>query len=98
MYSNTNSPLGADTPDAPWNQNDQQPTKVRVLVSITLSKSVEVDVDDYHAETVIDEDGNPTTEYDFSECDINSAVKSQVPLPSGVFKDWCVDDFEIVLD
>lgn len=98
--NNYDYPMGADTPDAPWNQVDPEPKKIEVTVSITLSKTVEVEVDDYIAEEVSDEDGYHGVVYDYSECDLEQAVRDQVTLPNstGEFNDWVEDDFAVNLE
>ena len=53
-------PVGAEhDPIAPWNQKSLPDEEVEVLISITLSKSVKIKVNDY---TIVDkgkdEDGN----------------------------------------
>ena len=86
--------------NAPWNQVDPEPKKIEVTVSITLSKTVEVEVDDYIAEEVSDEDGYHGVVYDYSECDLEQAVRDQVTLPNstGEFNDWVEDDFAVNLE
>ena len=98
--NNYNYPMGADTPDAPWNQVDPEPRKIEVTVSITLSKTVEVEVTDYTAEEDYDEDGYNGINYDYSECDLEQAVRDQVTLPNSVgeFNDWVEDDFAVNLE
>lgn len=95
-----NFPIGADTPDAPWNIVEPEPQEIEVLVSVTISKRVKIDVDDYQKEEYKDENNNPCVDYDFSECDLRSAVRQQIHLPedSKEFKDWIVDDFEVMID
>lgn len=81
---NYNYPMGADTPDAPWNQSDPDPVDVEVCVSITLSKSVTISVTDYQAEEwedweKDDEGGTIHTggvDYDFSDSDLKGAYES----------------------
>ena len=89
-----NYPIGADTPDAPWNQVDPEPKKIEVTVSITLSKTVEVEVTDYIVKEDSDEDGNRIISYDFSKCDLKQAVRDQITLPND--NDWIEDDFEVI--
>lgn len=96
--NNYDYPLGADTKGAPWNQEDPKPQEVEVTVSITLSKTVKIKVDDYTAEEDVDEDGGHYINYDFSECDLKFAVEEQVTLPNEEFSDWSVDDFEVILE
>lgn len=99
--NNYDYPIGADTEDAPWNQKDPEPQTVEVTVSITLSKTVKIEVDDYTAEEEVDEDGNHNTYYDYSNCDLEQAVRDQIPLPtdeSQEFNDWNEDDFAVNLE
>lgn len=94
-------PAGAEyDPRAPWNQVDPEPRKVEVTVSITLSKTVEVEVTDYIAEEDSDEDGHHGIRYDYSECNLEQAVRDQVTLPNSTeeFKDWVEDDFAVNLE
>lgn len=108
--NNYDYPWGADTSDAPWNQSDPEPKKVDVTVSITLSKHFTIEVNDYIEEVDQDEDGIYTT-IDYSDCDLKKAVQEQINLPNEAYKlalietkyyndlkDWCVDDFEVILD
>lgn len=97
----SNVPIGAEyDPNAPWNQEDPKPQKIEVTVSITLSKTVEIEVNDYTAEEEIDEDGNHNVYYDYSECNLEQAVRDQIPLPTDEsrFNDWVEDDFAINLE
>ena len=47
MYDNYNYPLGADNPDASWNQEENPEREIEVTVSVTLSKTIKVKVSDY---------------------------------------------------
>ena len=98
--NNYDYPMGADTPNAPWNKIDPEPKKIKVTVSITLSKTVEVEVTDYTAEEDYDEDGYNGINYNYSECDLEQAVRDQVTLPNSVgeFNDWVEDDFAVNLE
>lgn len=108
-------PAGAEfDPNAPWNQSDPPEKEIDVLVSITLSKTVKVKVSDYEViDSGKDEDGNYFEDIDYSNCDLESVVESQVVLPNEAYKyitssgnkvvkeslkDWNVDDFEVILD
>ena len=95
---NYNYPMGADTANAPWNQVDPEPIEVEVTVSITLSKTVKIYVDDYIQEAPeVDEDGHYYQgDIDLSNCDLKSAVKNQITLPN--MEGWNVDDFEVILE
>lgn len=81
---NYNYPLGADTKDAPWNHVDLEEREIEVLVSITLSKSVKIKVNDYTLDCGKDEDGDYFKSLDFFDCDLKSAVKEQILLPHEV--------------
>ena len=109
---NYNYPMGADTPDAPWNQVDNPEREIEVLVSITLSKTFKVKVSDYTiADSGKDEDGNYFEDIDYSGCDLEEAVERQIVLPQEAYKyitssgnksvkeelkGWDVDDFEVI--
>lgn len=71
---------GADNSLAPWNKRDLPEREIEVLVSITLSKTVKIKVDDYVEIEGVDEDGY-YKDIDYSECDLEKAVKEQVYLP-----------------
>lgn len=87
---NDNYPLGAaNDPNAPFNRVDPEPIEVEVTVSITLSKTVKIYVDDYT------QDGS---DIDFSECNLSKAVEEQITLPNEKVEGWNVDDFEVNLE
>lgn len=89
MGLNDNCPLGTDTdPNAPWNH--QLEKEVEVTVSITLSKSIKILVDDYK----ISKDENDKPYVDFSECNLKEAAMEYITLPDDT---WDIDDFEVVL-
>lgn len=48
MYDNYNYPMGADTPDAPWNQpGDPDPITLAVTVNTTLYRDSTVETSNY---------------------------------------------------
>lgn len=47
MYNNWDYPMGADTPDAPWNEVDPPEKIFNIAVSCSLSKDTEVTSDNY---------------------------------------------------
>lgn len=99
--NNYNYPAGAEyDPKAPWNQIDPKPKKIKATVSITLSKTVEVEVSDYITEEEVDEEGNHNIYCDYSNCDLEQAVRDQITLPNSVgeFNDWVEDDFAVNLE
>ena len=112
MYDNYNYPLGADNPDAPWNQKENPEREIEVTVSVTLSKTIKVKVSDYDIiNSGKDEDGEYFEEIDYSNCDLKSAVEEQIVLPQTAhmyvksnpkvhenLSNWCVDDFEVNLE
>ena len=109
---NYNYPMGADTKDAPWNQVDNPEREIDVTVSVTLSKTVKIKVSDYEiTDSGKDEDGEYFEDIDCSNCDLKSAVEEQIVLPQSAhmyvksnpkvhedLSNWCVDDFEVILD
>ena len=98
IMDNYNYPIGADTKDAPWNQVDNPEKEIEVTVSVTLSKTIKINVSDYE---IIDsgknEDGEYVEDLDFSNCDLKEAVENQYILPQDKCSDWNIDDFEVVL-
>lgn len=79
---NYNYPMGADTPDAPWNQVDNPEREIEVLVSVILSKTVKIKVSDYEiVDSGKDENGEHFEDIDYSNCDLKGAVKRQIYLP-----------------
>ena len=85
-----------NNPEAPWNEKSNKPKKVEVTVSITLSKTVEVEVDDYSIEET--NDGCHGITYYFDESNLEQTVRNQIDLPSRVFDDWNEDDFVVNLN
>ena len=82
MYDNYNYPLGADNPDAPWNQEENPKREIEVTVSVTLSKTIKVKVSDYDIiNSGKDEDGEYFEDIDYSNCDLKGAVEKQIVLP-----------------
>ena len=47
MYNNWDYPMGADTPDAPWNEKDPPEKLFGITVSCSLSKDVDVTSTNY---------------------------------------------------
>ena len=109
---NYNYPCGTDGPNAPWNQEENPEREIEVTVSVTLSKTIKVMVSDYDViNSGKDEDGNYFEDIDYSNCDLKSAVEEQIVLPQTAhiyvesnpkvhedLSNWCVDDFEVILD
>lgn len=50
MNYNANCPIGSDTAEAPWNDQDVPEKKFDMLISQTLSKSTKVLTDSYYPE------------------------------------------------
>lgn len=76
---NSNCPIGSDyDPNAPWNQEDQPNHEIEVTVSVTLSKTVKVNVNDY---IVLGKDEDGHLDIDYYTCDLKSAVEKQIYLP-----------------
>lgn len=88
---NYNYPMGADTSDAPWNRSDKPSVEIEVTISVTLSRTAKVRVNDYG----LDSSG---TQRDFSECDLKEAVKKQIRLPQEEFDNWNEDEFEVICE
>ena len=89
LNSNSNYPIMSqhEWDNSPWNEEEQPYKEVEVTVSITVSKTMKIPVNDY----VMYEDGG----IDFTDCDLKKAVEENVEFP---FKDWNLDEFEVVLE
>lgn len=107
--NNYDYPVGSDTEDAPWNKKDPIAKEIEVTVSITLSKTMNIKVDDYEIiDSGIDEDGEYFEDIDYSNCDINTAVENQIILPQEAYQyvftkrakedlqNWNVDEMEVI--
>lgn len=99
MGSGYYPPGAGDDPNAPYNQSENQLKEVEVTVSVTLSKTVKILVDDYETEVEEDEDGKYTA-FNYNNCDLHTAVKHQILLPQDLkdLKGWSLDDFEVILE
>lgn len=75
--------MTVDGPDAPWNQVDLPEREIEVTISVTLSKTVKVMVDDYEVEEDADEDGRYLS-YNYDDRDLHKAVEDQVVLPQNL--------------
>lgn len=80
--------------DSGYVEDDPPMRKVDVCVSVTLSNTMSIWVNDY--KRFIDEDG--IEDNDYSQCNLKKAIKTQVVLPQDTYSDWNVDDFEVLLD
>ena len=80
---NYNYPMGSDTSSAPWNQVEYPEKEIEVTVSITLSKTLKINVDDYEVYEEEDEDGHYEV-VNFDNCDLIKAVEEQYVLPQNL--------------
>lgn len=80
---NYNYPAGSDTSEAPWNHVDLPEREIEVLISVTLSKTVNVRVKDYKIEERIDKEGTYNV-YNYDNCNLHDAVCNQVILPQDI--------------
>lgn len=76
-------PIGSDTKDAPFNQIDNPEKEIEVLVSLTLSKSFKIKLDNYK---VIKEEyeGEMVDKIDLSDVNLEEIVREQYCLPDMV--------------
>lgn len=73
-------------------ENSKPPIKVNVTITQTLSIETTVEIDDY----TIDRDEDNNVEYNYSTDTIKDAVKEQIELPSNIFKNWSLEEEEII--
>lgn len=81
--NNYDYPVEGGTSDAPWHQEELPKKEVEVTVSVTISKTVKIEIDDYKVEEIIDENGRYLS-YDYSDCNLHKAVEEQIVLPQNL--------------
>lgn len=81
--NNYDYPVERGTSDATWHQEELPKKEVEVTVSVTISKTVKIAVDDYKVEEIIDENGRYLS-YDYSDCNLHKAVEEQLVLPQNL--------------
>lgn len=75
MYDNYNYPMGADNPDAPWNEPIQQERAFTCEVTETYTRTVCIKTDKYTKYVEKDEDGTGLCEIDTSDVDWEQEYK-----------------------
>lgn len=78
--NNYDYPVERGAFDVPWYQEELPKKEIEVIVSVTISKTVKIAVDDYKVEEIIDENGRYLS-YDYSDCNLHKAVEEQLVLP-----------------
>ena len=73
--------MTVDGTDAPWNEVTLPDKEIEVTISVTLSKTVKIFVDNYKED--YDEECKCHT-YDYSECNLHKAVEEQIVLPQNL--------------
>jgi len=103
MNTSTATRLGKPAPEGfeRWldfvtGRNAHPPVELEVTVSVTMSKTVRIKVEDYADNGIMkDEDGEYSRDIDTSCCDLRAAVEAQVALPQDEFTDWTLDEMEV---
>lgn len=92
----SNVPMGAEyNSNAPWNQEDNHEKEIEVTVSVTLSKSIKIKVNDYEIiDSGKDEDGDYFEKIDYSNCNLKEAVEGQYVLPQNAWQHLISCDFQ----
>ena len=102
MNRNSNYPPGAEhDPNAPYNEKEPKPVKVKLDVYLTIHKVVEIETDKYYAFPGEINDGEylpPMIEFD--EQEIKNDFLEQITLPhglallveQGIANKWNLDD------
>ena len=100
-------PVGADDDNAPWNQPEQSKKEIDVTVSITLSKTVTVEVEDCSEtsirEAVRDQITMPHELAVFIrrmfEHDLDlKAIPKYLKMAIEDSEDWYEDDFQVICE
>ena len=91
----SNLPLGAEyNSSAPWNDKDRT---VKVFVSLTISKTLEITVPESKFYVEKDEDGSYIECSDLTVSDLVDIVREQHVLPHEGL-DWNEDDIELIYE
>lgn len=81
--NNYDYPVERGAFDVPWYQEELPKKEIEVTVSVTISKTVKIEIDDYKVEEIIDENGRYLS-YDYSDCNLLKAVEEQLVLPQNL--------------
>lgn len=81
---------------APWNQKEYFLKRETVTVSITISKTIQIDIEPDSQVTETDEDGNTYTYNTYEDDNLNNTVIQSGELPD--LDDWNLDDIAVVLE
>lgn len=73
---NYNYPMGADTPDAPWNQREQEDIEVVCEMTVLMRNDVVITTDDYSVE-IDEEDGLRSYDLNISYKDAERLYREQ---------------------
>lgn len=76
MYDNYNYPMGADTPDAPWNEVEVPEIEVKCVTTMPMQKTISVYTDQYEIEYG-DRGEEEGTELLCGYADLENMVKDQ---------------------
>lgn len=72
MYNNYDYPVGADTPNAPWNQIDPPEKEFDILISCIISKDTNIVTNNYQDDDTLKE---PWTDFTNSEYTIKDIIE-----------------------
>ena len=75
MYNNWDYPMGADTPDAPWNEVDPPKKTFDITISYSLSKDVDISSINYDSDDKLDCPWNDYTESEYTPSEIIEFAK-----------------------
>ncbi len=99
MYDNYNYPAGADTPSAPWNQQEQSEKEFDVIVTPYLQTCVTITTSDYNGyyEELDPEDGGSVYYTDTSDTNWDKAYREcefTIPEMLAKLKEYVERDIE----
>lgn len=94
--NNYDYPVGSDNSNAPWNENPPEPLEIEINAEITIKRRVKIIVDDYQKKEFTDEERTELIN-DFSQCNLESAVKEQIISIDPSFDKWEIEHIETEL-
>lgn len=81
---------------APWNQKEYSTKKETVSVSITISKTIQIDIEPNDEVVETDEDGNKCVYNIYEDDNLNNTVIQSGKLPN--LNGWNLDDIAVILE
>lgn len=77
-------------------ERDNPPITIPVVISMAISKIVDIKTTDYSIVDTDFSDGEQYDIYDLSNCDLHKEVLTQIDLVNIKTSDWNIDEIEVI--